>query len=273
VTTELPQPQSAATAEPAAELPVGPTAELAVRRSGRGRWIALGTAAVLSAVVVGGGVGLGVLAIVGRPKHQASAAAEAVPAKPPTYGALADGNHFGSLSDLLLPVPGNLEPGPDVPGFGNDTLLTASQFHAFYDKSIATFSSADRKTLENGFQAAHIKAYAVRTYLVSDSMTIEIALRQENQSVAKGDAAELKDLATVTGVFRTGPGVPGFPQARCYLPPLQTGDKLDYLNCDVAVGDMFLSMQVSGVAPLDTASAVGLLSQQLTRLAIPGAQT
>jgi len=45
------------------------------------------------------------------------------------------------------------------------------------------------------------------------------------------------------------------------------------MDCDTSVGDMYVWMHVSGVAPLDSASAVQLLSQQLTRLAIPGAQT
>ncbi len=45
------------------------------------------------------------------------------------------------------------------------------------------------------------------------------------------------------------------------------------MDCDASVGDIAVWMDVEGVAPLDSASAVNLLSQQLTRLAIPGAQT
>jgi len=165
-----------------------PPAEAVVKAPGRGRWLALGTAAVLSAVVVGGGVGYGVLQVVDKPKHQAAASHKPAPVKAPTYGALSNGNHFGSLSDLLMPVPNEMKAGPDDAGFGNDAVLTASQYKTFYEKTISYLSTADRKRQEQDFQASFVKGYAVRTYLVSDTTDIEIALRQENQGAAKGDS-------------------------------------------------------------------------------------
>ncbi|MHA6761694.1 hypothetical protein [Streptacidiphilus sp. PAMC 29251] len=244
-----------------------------VRKPGRGRWAALGTAAVLSAVVVGGGVGFGVLQVVNKPKHQVAAAKKPAAAKPPRYGALSNGDHFGSLGDLLLPVPMGMEPGPDFYEFGNDTVLSASEYQAIFTKSIGFMSTADRKLEEQDFLDSHTKGYALRTYLQSDSTVITLALRQENQQSATLAAKSRKHLADATGAYRPGPGVPGFPATHCYLPPLPSGDKLDYMDCDASVGDISVWMDVEGVAPLDSAAAVSLLSQQLTRLAIPGAQT
>jgi hypothetical protein len=264
VTAELPPPITpVASIQPPAPVPM----------PGRGRWIALGTAAVLSAVVVGGGVGFGVLQVVNKPKHQVAADRKAAPAKPPTYGALSNGDHFGSLSDLLLPVPGDMELGPDYYEFGNDTVLSASQYHAVFDKSISYLSTADRRVQEQDFEATHTQGYALRTYLDSDKTVITLALRQENQQFVTQNAQQRKHLADETGAYRPGPAVPGFPGTHCYLPPLTTGDKLDYMDCDASVGDMAVWMSVYGVAPLDSTSAVDLLSQQLTRLAVPGAQT
>ena len=283
MTDELPQPEPAAAVatavqpDPAAGYgPVPPVPFVppvpSGRKPGKGRWVALGGALILSAVVVGGGVGYGVLALVGKPKPRATAAKPA-PVKAPNYGALSNGNHFGSLSDLLLPIPAGLSAGSDDGNFGNDAVLTGAQFRSFFDRSIRSFSTAERRSADAKFDAMHVKGYALRTYMVSDTTEIEVSLRQENQKVAVSDAGNLTAEARKTGLYRPGPGVPGFPSAHCYLPPLLTGDKLDYLLCDASVGDIYVNVSVEGVAPLDTASAVSLLSQQLTRLAIPGAQT
>ena len=279
MTSELPVPEPVSGAVPVpgavpvtGSQPVPEPVPEPLRRPGRGRLVALATAAVLSAVVVGGGVGFGVLQVVNKPKHQVAAARKPAAAKPPVYGALSDGNHFGPLGDLLVPVPLEMQPGPDDDEFGNDTVLTTTQYKALYDETIADLPSADRKQLDQVFQASFIKGYALRTYLDSDTTDIEIALRQENQNAAKGDGQAGRILADVTGAFRPGPAVPGFPKTHCYLPPLASGDKLDYMDCDASVGDMYVWMHVSGVAPLDSAPAVDLLAQQLTRLAVPGAQ-
>ena len=266
MTAELPQPEVTQPEVPQPE--VTPVRQ----KPGRGRWLALGTALVLSAVVVGGGAGFAVLGLTKKPVKHVAARKPAAP-RPPAYGALSNGNHFGSLSDLMLPVPDDMTLGPDFYEYGNDTVLSAPQFHALFDKSIAPLSTAARRAEEQYFQASHTKGYALRSYLVSDTTSIVIALRQENQNSAAQNAAASKELAEATNVFRPGPAVPGFPGVHCYLPPLASGDKLDYMDCDASVGDIAVWMDVSGVAPLDSASAVSLLSQQLTRLAIPGAQT
>ncbi|WP_042410623.1 hypothetical protein [Streptacidiphilus carbonis] len=248
--------------------------QVPLRKPGKGRWFALATLLVLSAVAVGGGVGFGILQVDRNPKKAVAApTASPTPSASPGYGAHVDGDHFGPLSDMLLPVPSGYSLGPDDPGIGNDTTLTAAQYHAIFDKDIASLSSSDRQKLEGSFNASFIKGDAVRTYQTNDNLVVEVELRQENQKVASYGAAWLKSLADSTQAFRAGPAVPGFPKVHCYLPPLSNGDKLDYLDCDASVGDLYVRLSAYGVAPLDSASATELLRQQLERLAIPGAQT
>ena len=265
------------TSEPAPDFAPEPAPALAPETSrpkpGRVRWVALGTAAVLSAVVVGGGVGYGVLQVVNKPKSHAAAAKKPAPAKPPTYGAHSDGDHYGSLGDLLLPVPGGMRLGPDYYEFGNDTVLSVAEYHAVYDKDISFLSTAERKAEEQYFKSLHVKGYALRSYQPGSGLVVTIKLLQENQQSAAAAAKAQKQEIDATGAFRPGPGVPGFPKAHCFMPPLPSGDKLDYMDCDATIGDMDVRLEADGVAPLDSTTAVQLLSQQLTRLAIPGAQT
>ena len=280
MTAELPRPEPMGSPAPAFPDPApvavqAPAPDQApARKPGKGRWFALGTLLVLSAVAVGGGVGFGILQVDKKPKKAVAApAASPTPSASPSYGAHVDGDHFGSLSELLLPVPTEDTLGPDDPGIGNDTTLTTAQYHAIFNEDIASLSSSDRQKLERGFNASFIKGDAVRTYQVNDNLVVEVELRQENQQVASSGAAWLKSLADSTQAFRAGPAVSGFPKVHCYLPPLANGDKLDYLDCDASVGDMYVRLSAYGVAPLDSASATELLRKQLERLAIPGAQT
>lgn len=241
-------------------------------KPGRARWIALGAAAVLSAVAVGGGVGFGVLQVSKKPAKPVASAAPKTPAGP-TYGALSNGNHFGALRDLLVPVPVYENLGPDMYQFGNDSELDPAQYHQLWEKQFSFLSTADRTAMENGLAADHLKGIAVRSYQVSGQLVVWVQLSQENQDRAKSAAGTLKQLSDRTGMYRAGPAVPGFPAVRCFLPPLATGDKLDQLECNASVGDMLVTLDAQGTAPLDTASAIDLMRQQLTRLAIPGAQT
>lgn len=279
MTAELPHPEpvgspAQATPDPATPDPGTPDPTAPVRTPGKRRWLAMGALLVLSAVAVGGGVGFGILQVEKKPKKVvAASSASPTPSASPSYGALSDGNHFGALSDLLLPVTAGFTLGPDDPGIGNDTTLTTAQYHAIFNEDIASLSSSDRKKLDQDFNASYIKGDAVRTYQVSGSLVVEIELRQENQQVASYGATLLKSLADSTQAFRAGPAVPGFPKVHCYLPPLPSGDKLDYLDCDASVGDMYVRLSAYGVAPLDSSVATDLLRQQLERLAIPGAQT
>ncbi|MEY9965557.1 hypothetical protein ABIA33_003603 [Streptacidiphilus sp. MAP12-16] len=270
MTTDLPQPQTQSV-EPPLGGPADESAAPAPAGRRRARSIALAAAAALVAVAAGGGIGYAVLKSQhAQPKPPAAAVAK--PSPSPAYGALSDGNHFGSLSDLLLPLPAGFTLGPDDPGLGDDAVLTSAAFLQYAQSGQKGVSSSERQQLKSWLDASHVLGYAVRSFHSTDQQTYELTLLQENQGFAKVEPEADKELADYTNLFRAGPAISGFPKARCYLPPLRTGDKLDHLQCRAALGDLLVTMYVDGVAPLDRDSAAGLFQQQLTRLAIPAAQ-
>ncbi|WP_052442653.1 hypothetical protein [Streptacidiphilus neutrinimicus] len=228
---------------------------------------ALGLAFVLSAVGVGAFVGLGL-----RSPAAAKPATAAARAATPSFGAHSDGDHYGSLGDLLLPIPAGYQYGPDDMGLGDDSVLTPSQYEAMYTKSFAFLSSGERQQLKNELDLAHVLGYGLRTYSDSSSQVVEITLLQENQHTAKGWSQVGKELADATNALRAGPSIPGHPEAHCYLLPTRPGDPLDSMGCEAAVGDLLVSLDAEGTAPLDQRGAAAILEAQLNRLAIPAAQ-
>ncbi len=118
----------------------------------------------------------------------------------------------------------------------------------------------------------HVKAAGVRTYTTqAGELTISMKLRQFNQQ----EVQKLNEYTAIftgeTGIFRTGPAVPGHAEAHCYLLPAPPSAPIDRLECSAAEGDLLVVMAVEGVAPLPKDRIVALLAQQLDRLAIPGA--
>jgi hypothetical protein len=227
---------------------------------------ALGVAFVLSAVGVGAGVGLAL-----RSPAPVKPAATAQ-AQKPGFGAHSDGDHYGSLSDLLLPMPAGYDYGPDDMGLGDNSVLNRDQYEAMFAKQFSFLSASERDQLKSRLDLDHILGYGLRVYTDNSSQVLEISLLQENQHSAKGWAQAGKYLADSTDVFRAGPSIPGHPEAHCYLLPALPGDRLDSMHCDAAVGDLLVSLDGYGAAPLDQQGAAALLEAQLNRLAIPGAQ-
>ncbi|QMU74491.1 hypothetical protein GXW83_00480 [Streptacidiphilus sp. PB12-B1b] len=243
----------------------------AAARPRRGRWIALGTVGVLLAVATGVGVGD---AILDAEKKPAPSSAQAARPAPPAYGGNADGSHFGSLGDLLLPVAGTAGPGADDPAFGNDTVLAPAQYRPFFDEDFGALSGGDRSTLAGLLDLGGLKGAALRTYDLSDELDVEIGLFQVTDARVSAGPAIVQELANATSSFATSGPVTGYPRAHCYRPPLpQEGDRLDYLDCDAVAGDVLVTVQAFGAAPMDTSSVTDLLQQQLTRLAPPEDQT
>lgn len=268
MTDQLPPPeQLPSPAQPGRpELPL--PAAGALRVSGRRRTAlgVLGAAFVLSAVGVGGCVGLALRSPV--PAKPAATAA----AQKPSFGAHSDGDHYGSLGDLLLPMPAGYDYGPDDMGLGDNSVLTPDQYEAMFAKQFSFLSADQRRQLKSRLDLDHVLGYGLRVYTDDSSQVLEISLLQENQHSAKGSAQAGKYLADSTDVFRAGPSIPGHPEAHCYLLPTLPGDRLDSMHCDAAVGDMLVSLDGYGAAPLDQQGAAALLEAQLNRLAIPGAQ-
>ncbi len=266
-TQDQPEPQAGsipeATAAPSAS--AAPSAPVAPNGPRKGRWLALGLVGVLVAVATGYGIGEAILADEKAPTVSAAASTPA-PAPAPAIGVRPDGSHFGPLSALLLPVPATMSLGSDDPAFGNDTVLAPGQYQAFFNENFAELAGGDRSRLGGLLDVPGLNGAALRTYMVSDQMEVEVGMFQMTRDRVVADNALRQELANATGGFAGGVSVTGFPQAHCYLPPLQEGDRLDYLNCDAVIGDLLVTMHAYGVAPLDSTDAAGLFQQQLTRL-------
>ena len=262
-TQDQPEPQPQPQPQMPPELQSEPAPESAPTAPRKGRWIALGLAGVLVAVATGYGIGEAILA---NEKAPAVVATAPAPAPAPAIGVRPDGSHFGPLSALLLPVPATMSLGSDDPAFGNDTVLAPAQYQAFFNEDFAELSGSDRSRLNGLLDVSGLNGAALRTYMVSDQMELEVGMFQMTRNRVVADSALRQELANATGGFTGSVGVTGFPQAHCYLPPLQQGDRLDYMNCDAVIGDLLVTMHAYGVGPLDSTDAAGLFQQQLTRL-------
>ncbi|WP_457033277.1 hypothetical protein [Kitasatospora sp. P5_F3] len=234
-------------------------------------------AAVVAAAVLGVGIGVGILRTQYQDEDTAPVAVAAPSATPsasasPSFGAKSNGTHFGSMRELLLPMPEQYRLGPDAGAYGNDTELTEDQRKSWVGDQIRGLPKKLQDALRKEWEGAPLKGGGVRTFIApSGDYVATVWLLQYHQDAVKADAAWASVLASDSGLFRLGPKVPGHEQASCFLPHAAPGDKIDRLVCSAAEGDLRIEMEVEGIAPLPKDKAVNLFSQQLDRLARPGA--
>ncbi|WP_031079176.1 hypothetical protein [Streptomyces sp. NRRL WC-3742] len=266
---DAPEAQPPAPAEPA-PVPAGPPAP-AVRTAARP--LVRAGAATLAAALVGVAIGVGIIKTRYDDPAPTAAAAPAAPAPTATpYGAKSNGSHFGSLRDLLLPVPAGYEPGPDEGGYGNDTELGAQQLAEQLDAELQQVPKAKRDTIRSYWEGLHVRGSGVRTYRTKeDDLLIGLKLRQFNQQEVQRINEYTAVFTGDTGLFRVGPPVPGHPEAHCYLMPAPPSAPIDYLECSAAEGDLLVIMNAEGPAPLPKDKIIALYAAQLDRLAAPGA--
>ncbi|GAA3056077.1 hypothetical protein GCM10020229_79820 [Kitasatospora albolonga] len=253
------------------------------RRPSQARRTALRAgAAVVAAALLGVGIGVGILRVrypeggtaaaapSGRPSVAATATPSASPS--PSFGTRENGSHFGSLRDLLLPLPDDHRVGPDAGAYGNDTELTEDQRKNWVEDQLHDLPEKLRDALRKEWQDQPLTGAGVRSYVASDhSYVVTIWLLRYHQEAIKADTAWQNALGSDSGLYRIGPSVAGHEQARCFLPYAAPGAKIDRLVCSAAEGDLRVEMQVEGIAPLPKEKTVELFSRQLDRLARPGA--
>lgn len=204
---------------------------------------------------------------------QAVAAAKAAQGQQPqplAAGVRSDGSHYGPLFAYLLPVPSGYTLGPDVTVYGNDGYYTADQIASGFDDLLSSIPKSDLTNLKGRLASQHLKGVAVRSVVQTDSsQTVSIVLRQLDATAAKSDADTFVSLFTDLNVFRTGPSVPGYPQAKCMLPPGLGSDKFDTMECVAVSGDVEVMVFTQGTAPLDQGAVAQMIAQQLDRLKSP----
>ncbi|GAB2740914.1 hypothetical protein [Kitasatospora kifunensis] len=270
VAPAAPAPDAPAPEAPAPAAPAAPRARFALRA----------TAAVAAALLVGVGIGVAIIKVkyddgsgpvaVSAPHGQSAAPSPSSP--PNAYGAWSNGSHYGSLRDLLLPLPTGYQLGPDEGDYGNDSSLTPDQLNSYLDDRVKDVPKDQRDRVKAALRAQGRKGAGVRSYQSADGKLVAtLWLDQFNQRSVEAENAFTGALGSDSGLFRQGPAVPGYPDARCFLPPQDPGAPLDEMECTAAVGDLLVSMHVEGVAPLPKSEAVSIFRQQLERLAIPGA--
>ncbi|MFJ2582172.1 hypothetical protein [Kitasatospora aureofaciens] len=261
---------------PAGELPTAEQPATPPVPRPASRFLLRAGAATVAAALVGVAIGIGIIKTqYDDPAPAAAAGPSAAPAPTATatpFGARSNGNHFGSLRDLLLPVPAGYELGPDEGGYGNDAEIGAEQLSAELDDQLQQIPKDKRDKLRAYWEGLHVKATGVRTYRTSaDDLVIGLKLRQFNQQ----EVQKLNEYTAVftgdTGLFRIGPEIPGHPEAHCYLMPAPPSAPIDYLECSAAEGDLLVVANAEGVAPLPKDKIVALFTMQLDRLARPGA--
>ncbi|MEU4115429.1 hypothetical protein AB0F71_13145 [Kitasatospora sp. NPDC028055] len=269
-------PVTPAEQTPAATEPAAPAGQSAPAPNPAPRRLLRAGAATVAAALVGVVIGVGIIKTqYDDPAPVAAAGPTGTPAPtatPTPFGAKSNGSHFGSLRDLLLPVPAGYAPGPDEGGYGNDTELGAGQLTDEMDAELQQVPKDKRDKLRSYWQGLHVKGTGVRTYRNDDgNLVIGLRLRQFNQQEVQRINEYTAVFTGDTGIFRSGPQIPGHPEAHCYLMPAPPSAPIDYLECSAAEGDLLVIMSAEGVAPLPKDRIVALFTMQLDRLASPGA--
>lgn len=223
-----------------------------------------------SALAVGAATGGGILAATGTSDTKTPVAAPvAKPSPTPsvTGGVRADGTHYGSLQAFLLPMPDGFGPGPDEGLFGNDSAVTPDQLDAEVTELFGKLPASDLTSAKGAMESAHMTQGAVRTYLKSTSdLEFSILALQLDPMLAAKSTGDFLRIVKQSQEFRTGPAVPGHPEAQCVLPATVPGDKLDEMLCLATVGDTFVIAQAAGTVPMDQKSITSLFANQVDLL-------
>ncbi|WP_030164694.1 hypothetical protein [Streptomyces sp. NRRL S-813] len=198
--------------------------------------------------------------------------------------AAADGEHPAEargLKALLLPY-GTSENvrGQDLGEFGADAELNGAQATALRKESLRSLPRSQRRRLEKEIDKQHIQGMAMRSYVstatnqgwqpAKDAFTVEIVLSRMDRRSARSIVAFQQQFLDALKVFRAGPKIEGHRNAKCFLPPAGSKDKLDVMVCSAYEGDILVSATMNAVKPLDTKAAARLLRDQLDRIKDPG---
>ncbi|WP_407565756.1 hypothetical protein [Streptomyces sp. 184] len=269
-----------APAAPLAPPPPSPPAQPAPPRSGRRRLVLVVLAAVLAAGAAATGVvatalkvqdadrGAGSTDVWKKPKERGlggdAAKDPGVPAPP-----------GGPIGNALLPMPRGYHPGPDIDGFGNDTVLTAKQAQAVYKETARGLPPDQRRLQLDALEDLELKGMAMRSYAADEfDLVVEVQLAEvAGEGTAAGLAAVQEELTRSMGEFEEGPKVEGQDSAACFLVPATSvsaeGDGVKMMTCSAAKGDLLVTLTSYGPAAHGDRT-VRLLEDQLGHIDAPG---
>ncbi|WP_344661804.1 hypothetical protein [Catenulispora subtropica] len=244
--------------------------------SGTRRRALLLTGWLASALAVGAAVGFGILAATGTSKvdgEQTAAWARptpapvATPSPSVTSGVRSDGSHYGSMLAFLLPMPDGYKPGPDEGELGNDSAVRPDQADPTVSLLFGSLPASDLSGVQGAVAAGHMTGGAVRTY-ANEAGTLDLAFTvlQLDPALSAKSTGDFVQIVKQSKSFRTGPAVPGHPDALCVLPATRPGDPLDSMTCLATVGDAFAIARAEGVVPLDAKGVTDMFGRQLDLL-------
>ena len=170
--------------------------------------------------------------------------------------------------------------GPDLAQFGSDAQLSGAQATALRKESVSGLPRTQRKLLEREIDRQRIKGMAMRSYFSGESYaylqdegiySASLVLAQmDNKAAVRNSSTSQNEFLAALDVFREGPKIKGYDNARCFRLPGSTEKELDMMLCSGYVGDVLVTATAYGAHPLDTAVVAKLLRTQLDRIAEPG---
>ena len=185
------------------------------------------------------------------------------------------------LAGVLVPYgTGTWVRGPDLAEFGSDAQLSGAQTTALRKEALRGLPRTQRKQLERQIDRQRIKGMAMRSYFSYAShgyrndegiSSVSIVLAQtENRAAVRRSSMLQNEFLDSSGLFRKGPKIKGYENARCFQAPEGDEEELDLMLCSAYVGDVLVSVTAYGAQPLDTAGIATLVRTQLDRIAEPG---
>ncbi|MFB6959612.1 hypothetical protein ACFCYB_21960 [Streptomyces sp. NPDC056309] len=188
------------------------------------------------------------------------------------------------LRGMLLPYgTSGYGRGPDLGEYGADVELSGEQAAALRKESLRDLPRSQRRLLEKQIDKHHITGMAMRSYVspedaslmapmeVEDAFVVEIVLsRMDSRRTVRSVVALQQEFFDAMKVFRAGPRVKGHENARCFLPPASSKERIDFVVCSAYQGDVLVSATAYGPEPLDKRAVARMLGAQLDRIKDPG---
>ncbi|MEW2292230.1 hypothetical protein ABZ719_05905 [Streptomyces sp. NPDC006743] len=183
------------------------------------------------------------------------------------------------LKAMLLPY-GTQEfvRGPDMGEFGNDAELSGAQATQLRKDALRNLPRSQRRQLAKEIDKQHVKGMVMRSYIndgaavgvssyAEKAYTVQIVLsRMGSSRTVRSIAGYQQQFFETLRIFRAGPKIEGHKNARCFLPPADSEEKLDAMICSGYEDDVLVSATMQAVKPLDTEDAARMFRKQLDRI-------
>ncbi|MGW5126310.1 hypothetical protein ACWEQ7_20120 [Streptomyces sp. NPDC004069] len=188
------------------------------------------------------------------------------------------------LQGMLLPYgTSGYGRGPDLGVYGADVELSGAQAAAMRKESFRDLPRSQRRQVEKQIDKQHITGMAMRSYVspedvsrtdaadAEDAFVVEIVLsRMDNRRSVRSAVAFQQEFFEAMKIFRAGPRIKGHENARCFLPPADSKERIDLVICSAYQGDVLVSATAYGPKPLDKKAVARMLGAQLDRIKDPG---